>query len=266
METVFRQRDDNEFLNILNAIRDNEINDKMLSQLKTRYFPEVSELESNTIIICTTNAIADEINRKKMVELKTKNIVYKASISGTFESEVKENNYPALNYLELREKAQVMMIKNDKNGRWANGTVGVIEKLTDSSVYVKINNHVHEVSVETWQNIEYIYDANENKLKTNILGEYKQYPIKLSWASTIHKSQGKTYDKVIIDFSIKPFAHGQTYVALSRCKTLDGIILKQEITKEIIGIKYDIKVKEKIAKMKKNQYFNTDYFYDDIPF
>jgi len=260
METVFRQRKDNDFLNILNAIRDNEIDDKLLSKLNTRYFQEIGELESNTIILCTTNNCAYEINKQKMEALRTKKIVYKATISGSFESEIKESNYPVPEYLELKEKAQVMMVKNDKDGRWVNGTVGIIDKLTDSSVFVKINRHVYPVPIETWQNIEYIYDLQEETLATKILGEYKQYPIKLAWASTIHRSQGKTFDKVLIDFSIKPFAHGQTYVALSRCRTLNGIILKQLIDKKDISVKYDNRVKYFVVEMKKNnQYFDIDY-------
>jgi hypothetical protein len=229
LNTIFRQKDDNKFMEILNAIRENKISGEILRQLNERHFENIEESETGEIVLCATNNIASEINKRKMDELPTKAFLYEAEVKGIFEKEIPEKDYPAEKYLILKEQAQVMMIKNDISGRWVNGSIGIIKTLAENKIEVEINGTIFEVNKETWEAIDYKYDAKNDKLDTNIIGEYKQYPVKLAWAITIHKSQGKTFEKTIIDLGNGAFAHGQTYVALSRCKTLDGIRLKNPI-------------------------------------
>jgi ATP-dependent exoDNAse (exonuclease V) alpha subunit len=132
-------------------------------------------------------------------------------------------------FLKLKTGAQVMMIKNDSLKRWVNGTVGIISRLTNREIWVEIDGHSYKMELETWEDISYQYDARRKEIKENVLGKFTQFPVKLAWAMTIHKSQGKTFDKVVIDIGTGAFSHGQTYVALSRCKTLEGIVLNKEI-------------------------------------
>jgi ATP-dependent exoDNAse (exonuclease V) alpha subunit len=234
LNTIFRQKDDNQFITILNAIREKNIPDELLNQLNERYFEKIEERNGNEIILCTTNAIVNNINNRKMNALTTKQFLYKATVSGIFESEIGEKNYPAEKELVLKENAQVMMIKNDKDGRWVNGTIGIIKKLAHNKIDVKIHGTIFTINKETWEAVNYEYDEEEDELKTIIVGTYTQYPVKAAWAITVHKSQGKTFDHVIIDLGSGAFAHGQTYVALSRCKTLQGIRLKRPIQRRDI--------------------------------
>jgi hypothetical protein len=232
LETVFRQRSDFKFLEILNAIREGKITDELLSKLNERHFPIIEETVEREIVLGATNSIVEELNKRKMDELPTEEFVYCAELSGVFEFLVSEKDYPVEKNLILKEGAQVMMVKNDKIGRWVNGTIGVVKSLADNSIVVDIDGTDFDVGKESWEAIDYEYDPVNDKLDTKPIGEYRQYPIKLAWAITIHKSQGKTFEKIIIDLGGGAFAHGQTYVALSRCKTLNGIRLKQPIKRK----------------------------------
>jgi hypothetical protein len=234
LNTIFRQKDDNKFITILNAIREKNIPDELLNQLNERCFERIEESNRNEIILCTTNAIVNNINMKKMNMLNTKPFLYEASVSGIFEKEIGEKNYPVERNLILKENAQVMMIKNDREGNWVNGTIGIIKKLARDKIEVKIHGTIFPINKETWEAVDYKYDEEEDKLKPTIIGTYTQYPVRPAWAITVHKSQGKTFEHVIIDLGSGAFAHGQTYVALSRCKTLQGIRLKRPIQRKDI--------------------------------
>jgi ATP-dependent exoDNAse (exonuclease V) alpha subunit len=247
LNTIFRQKDDNKFMDILNAIREKNITEELLKQLNERYYERLDDTNDKEIMLCTTNNTVNDINKKKMNELKTKPFLYEAIVTGIFEMEIKE--YPVEKDLILKENAQVMMIKNDKDGNWVNGSIGMIKKLTNDQIDVEIHGTIFTINQETWEAIDYEYDEKNDKLNTNIVGTYSQYPLKPAWAITIHKSQGKTFEKIIIDLGQGAFAHGQTYVALSRCKTLNGIRLKKQIKRKDIIL--DDKVISFINEMNK---------------
>ena len=153
-----------------------------------------------------------------------------------------QKNAPAPEQLVLKEGAQVMTLKNDPQGRWVNGDIGIVKKCFDSSVKVQFENGtIQDVPADSWEMIRYEYDEIMDSLESEIVGTYSQIPLKLAWAVTIHKSQGKTFDKAIIDFGRGTFAHGQAYVALSRVKTLEGITLKNPLRPS------DIRVDERVV-------------------
>jgi ATP-dependent exoDNAse (exonuclease V) alpha subunit len=234
LNTIFRQKDDDTFIDILNAIRERSLTDDVLGQLNSRYYEGLEDTDDNEILLCATNRMVDEINKKKMDELPTKEFRYEASVTGVFESEIRGKDYPVEKSLKLKEGAQVMMIKNDKDGRWVNGSIGIIKRLADDLIDVEIHGTTFTVNREIWEAVDYEYDEEKDILNTNVTGTYSQYPLRPAWAITIHKSQGKTFEKVIIDLGGGAFAHGQTYVALSRCKTLNGIKLKKRINRKDI--------------------------------
>jgi len=158
--------------------------------------------------------------------LPGKEITYEATATGKFE----ESAYPTDTSLKLKKGAQVILIKNDPAKQWVNGTLAKVVALSNDSVVVDINGRTCDVPVVKWQKIEYSYDKDKDKIEDEVVGAFAQYPIKLAWAITIHKSQGQTFDKVIIDLGHGAFTHGQLYVALSRCTCLDGIMLKRPVT------------------------------------
>ena len=150
----------------------------------------------------------------------------RAEVSGQFE----ESIFPTEELLELKPGAQVMLIRNDPYKRWVNGSIGRISSLTDTQVWVEIGGTVYELEPETWHNIRYRYNQETNRIEEEEVGSFTQYPLRLAWAITIHKSQGQTFDKVMIDLGRGAFAHGQTYVALSRCTSLDGLVFSRPVT------------------------------------
>jgi ATP-dependent exoDNAse (exonuclease V) alpha subunit len=251
LNTMFRQKDDDYFVDILNMIRENNVTEGVLDKLNKRCVMQPDdELDDNRITLCSTNNAADNINRKRMAKLPTKLFSYEAKVSGIFKEKITDKDYPVDKNLTLKKDAQVMMIKNDKDGNWVNGTIGIVKKLTENGIEVKIHGTTFNIKRETWEAVDYEYDEETDRLKANVVGTYTQYPLKPAWAITIHKSQGKTFDKVIIDLGRGAFAHGQTYVALSRCKTLNGIFLKQPIKmKDVI---LDNTVADFHKKMKTN--------------
>lgn len=190
-----------------------------------------------TVHLVTTNALADKINTEKLEELKTPSKTYKGVLVGRFE----QKNAPAPEQLTLKIGAQVMTLKNDPSGKWVNGDIGIIEKLLDSSVRVRFEDgRVEEVIGDTWEMVRYEYDELHDQLDSEVVGKYTQIPIKLAWAVTIHKSQGKTFDTAVIDFGKGTFAHGQAYVALSRVRSLQGITLKNPLRAQ------DVRIDERI--------------------
>ena len=228
---VYRQTDQ-EFLEILNAIRDGDVANIDFNHLNERYDPGFEAGEEPYVYLCSHNKMADDINQEKLKDIKVSPKSYEAKLFGEF----KENQYPNEQFLELKVGAQVMFIRNDISGekKYFNGKLGEISSLDENDIKVILDGSEREITVkrEVWEQKKYSLDTDKN-IKEEVLGSFEQFPIKLAWAVTIHKSQGLTFDKVIIDAG-KSFTAGQVYVALSRCRTLEGIVLKSKITPEVI--------------------------------
>ena len=228
---VYRQKDE-KFLNILNAIRDGERNLIDFEELNSRYIPDFEPKEEAYVYLTSHNRMADDINLKKLAELPTESYLYKAKITGDF----KDSQYPNEETLELKVGAQVMFIRNDATAekKYFNGKLAEVVDLDDDEIHVRIEgqNEDYKLKRETWDQKRYTLGADKS-IQEEVLGSFEQFPIRLAWAVTIHKSQGLTFDRLIIDAG-KSFASGQVYVALSRCRTLEGIVLKSKITPEII--------------------------------
>ena len=228
---VYRQSDQ-EFLEILNAIRDGDVANIDFDHLNERYDPDFETGQDSYVYLCSHNKMADEINQQKLAEIKVDPNTYEAKLFGEF----KENQFPNEQFLELKIGAQVMFIRNDisPEKKYFNGKLGEIIGLDENEIRVVLEGSEREIVVkrEVWEQKKYFLDTDKN-IKEEVLGSFEQFPIKLAWAVTIHKSQGLTFDKVIIDAG-KSFTAGQVYVALSRCRTLEGIILKSKITPEVI--------------------------------
>ena len=231
LTTVYRQKDE-KFLDILNEIRDGEIGDIDFETLNERYIPDFEPTDEPYVYLTSHNRMADEINQKKLAELSGKTYSYKAEIVGNFN----ENQYPNDEILDLKVGAQIMFIRNDASGerRYFNGKLAEVVGLDEKEITVIIegDDENYVLKKEVWEQKKYSLDAEKN-ITEDVLGSFKQYPIRLAWAVTIHKSQGLTFDRLIIDAG-KSFASGQVYVALSRCRTLEGIVLKSTITPEVI--------------------------------
>ncbi len=233
LKHIYRQKN-KAFINILNEIRNNKLTDTSLNELNKRYIENFSPTDDDGYITLTThNNQADSINSSELNKLKTKTQTAIASIDGDFP----EHTYPTHFRLELKVGAQVMFIKNDSSfeKRYYNGKIGKIVRFEGKKVVVQCPNDVSEIIAEPekWDNINFTLNSTTKEIEENIKGSFSQIPLRLAWAITIHKSQGLTFDKAIIDVT-SSFAHGQTYVALSRCKTLDGIVLKRPIDKRSI--------------------------------
>lgn len=231
LTTVYRQKDE-KFLEILNEIRDGEIGDIDFDTLNERYIPDFEPTDEPYVYLTSHNRMADEINQKKLAELPGKPKFYNAEIIGNFN----ENQYPNDESLELKTGAQIMFIRNDASGerRYFNGKLAEVVDVDDKEVSVIIDgeDEIYKLKKETWEQKKYSL-GEDKSIQEEVLGSFKQYPIRLAWAVTIHKSQGLTFDRLIIDAG-KSFASGQVYVALSRCRTLEGIVLKSKITPEVI--------------------------------
>lgn len=231
LHTVFRQKDE-DFKNVLNSIRENKITEKELELLNTRYNPNLTiEAGDVRLTLATTKNIVKAINVTRMNNLTTQEYTYTAEIKGVFD----KNTYPTEEKLTIREGAQIMMLKNDTLKRWANGSLGIVKEINEEEVIIEIDNNSYTLEPSTWEVVEFEYNQDTKKIESVVTGSFSQYAIKPAWAMTIHKSQGQTFDKVIIDLGSGSFAHGQTYVALSRCKSLEGITLTKMIrSKDII--------------------------------
>lgn len=227
-----RQKADLHFVKILDNIRICKSDDLTLNAINERYLPNYTPKNEDFIIILTSiNAIANVENSKKLQELNYTRFTYEADIVGEF----KEEKYPTQKTLELKKFAQVILIKNDPSGRWVNGTIAKIDFLAKDIIEIRLQNgQTHKLQKETWDNRKYKYDRDKKRIVSETTGSFSQFPIKLAWAITIHKSQGLTFDNVMIDLGSGAFVNGQVYTALSRCRTLKGIVLKRKLRKEDI--------------------------------
>ena len=226
---VYRQADDT-FVRLLNNIRENRFDENTLHTLNQRYIPNFKPNDKAGYITLTThNYQAQQINNRKLQELPGPAYTYKAEIKDDFPA----YSYPTDEVLELKQDAQVMFVKNDSSGerRYYNGKIGRIVFISPSKIIVsdELGNDI-TVDRETWTNVKYTIDENTKDITETIAGSFSQYPLKTAWAITIHKSQGLTFEHAIIDASAA-FSHGQVYVALSRCKTLEGMVLSSPITR-----------------------------------
>ena len=225
LSTIYRQKDSS-FMELLNRVRNKEYTEEDLDTLNKRTQKDaVIPKKDTTVILTTTNSLANTINQDRLSKLPGKEITYEALASGKFE----ESAYPTDTSLKLKKGAQVILIKNDPGKQWVNGTLAKVVALSKDSIVVDINGRTCDVPIVKWQKIEYSYNEKEDKIEDEVVGAFAQYPIKLAWAITIHKSQGQTFEKVIIDLGNGAFTHGQLYVALSRCTRLDGIRLKRPV-------------------------------------
>ena len=229
---IHRQEDAG-FIEILNKIRNQKFDTDASDKLHKRYFPDFEGIGNGYIYLTTHNATVAKINETQLLKLKTKSFFYKAEIDGEF----RENSFPNDHVIELKVGAQVMFIRNDTSvlKNYYNGKIATVSYLSDDSIKVVFENEKeeYELAKEEWENKQYYVDKENNEIKEDVIGIFSQYPIRLAWAVTIHKSQGLTFDKAIIDAG-RSFAPGQVYVALSRCRSLEGIILKSKIHENVI--------------------------------
>lgn len=227
--TVYRQTE-RRFINLLDNIRTRSFDYEDLEEINQRVEAEIDE-DEYSITLCATNAKVNAINNAKLKEIAAPTYEFKAKVSGQFATSV----FPSEQYLWLKEGAQVMFVKNDPEGNYVNGSLGKITEISNDKIIVatKIRGEEKSLSLDRveWEVLKYEVDPKEpEKFKTKVSGTFTQYPIRLAWAITIHKSQGKTFDNIIIDLGRGAFDFGQTYVALSRCRTLEGIKLNKMIT------------------------------------
>lgn len=228
LDKIYRQSDE-AFIRILNQVRNNELDKDGYELLHSRYLPGFHPpKEDNFITLTTHNFKADNINSRELSLLEGNSFIFEAIVEGEFN----EKSFPADLSLQLKIGAQVMFVKNDteKARRFFNGKIGRVSKIEEDKIFVECKDEpsLIEVKKEKWRNIRYSLDKASNKIQENEVGSFTQYPLRLAWAITIHKSQGLTFEKAIIDAG-KAFAPGQVYVALSRCTSLQGIILHSRI-------------------------------------
>lgn len=244
LQHIYRQSDKT-FIDILNRVRDNRISHNIIEKLNSRYLPDILKKKNEgSVILCTHNRKTKAINDKRLSEIESKSYFYQCEVEGDFDPKT----YPNSEILELKEGSQVMFIKNDYQHKaterdYYNGSIGKVVELEEKKVLVRLQENGKEISVEpyTWEKYRYSMDKKTMEIVQEVIGSFKQYPLKLAWAITIHKSQGLTFDKAIIDAD-QSFTHGQYYVALSRCKTLEGLTLASPFSPEAVIT--DVKVND----------------------
>lgn len=231
----YRQTD-NEFIQILNAIRNKTATQQHLNTINKRFNPDFNpKIADKFITLTATNNIADKINQAQLKKIESHEYKYHAKIKGN----ISANSYPNDENLVVKPDAQIMFLNNDSSKRWVNGTIGIIKSIEhdyeEDIINVELaDNSIVSVMPYKWDMFKFLYNKESGKIESEAIGSFTQYPIMLAWAITIHKSQGKTFDKIIIDIGKGTFAPGQLYVALSRCTTIKGIILNKKFEQKHI--------------------------------
>lgn len=249
---VYRQ-EEGTFVGLLNRIRTGDDLECVTAELNQRCF-QLDSFCPDITLSCTNNA-ADQINRDELQRLPSRECSFKGRIEGQFR--IEEDNLPSPLNLRLKVGARIMFTKNDEQHRWVNGTLGIVQETAQGSIRVKLvsdsRGMVCDVLPVTWETYKYVYDPEQDRIVASKVGQYTQYPLMLAWAVTIHKSQGKTLDNVLVDLGYGAFASGQVYVALSRCRSIEGIRLACPIRKT--DVKCDPVIKRfylALAEMKGN--------------
>lgn len=261
---IYRQSESS-FVELLNAVRTNALSAAQLDQLNSHYAPGFNPHENEGYIRLTThNAKARDVNVQKLADLPSPSVFFKATVTDVFP----ESSFPTDETLELKVGAQVMFVKNDPspNKAFFNGKIGVISSISDEGIEVRFPDGSFVMAPKLkWDNVQLEMDEAK-ELKEKVIGSFEQYPLRLAWSITVHKSQGLTFDKVILDVN-SAFAHGQVYVALSRCRSLDGLVLNSRLTPAAILndsqiLNFTNSAKEKFVsdtqlEQMKNAYFET---------
>lgn len=238
LEKIFRQKDQ-KFIDVLNSVRERDVNlypsleiiNENVLKDKKKLAKEM--VNGETICITTTNYKSKNINDYFLNRLTCDFYHFNAKITGDFS----EKLYPTDNSLKLGVGCKVMLIRNEKEIGYVNGDIGIITEIDNSKIVVKIRGRKVFIKKATWENVKYEYNSNSISIEKKVLGSFEQYPLKLAWSITIHKSQGQSYNRVFIDFGKGTFTSGQAYVALSRCRSLDGLMLNQPIS--VVDVKLD---------------------------
>lgn len=227
LTTVYRQKD-MRFIEVLEEVRRNRITQILLDYLNQRVVKNENQIPHGLILLTPTNSKANDVNIKKLNGLHADEFNFLGKKTGNFD----ENEMSTEMFLKLKVGAQIMMVKNDLSKRWVNGSIGVINKIENNKIFVKINGRVFDVEPVLWE--KWDYKLKEGKYEPVVIGTFEQFPIKLAWAATIHKCQGQTFEKAVVDFDTGSFTHGMTYVALSRVKSLEGLHLIREVERKDI--------------------------------
>lgn len=238
LEKIYRQRDER-FIALLNTIRNNTVKDEHLALLNTRCKPDFhTDPDEFYVYLTPTNSMAEDINLRQLSAIKGEPV----TLEGYLYGDLTEDSLPTESLLTLKEGAQVMLVNNDPAGQWVNGSIGRVIGFDYDGKEIKTigvelsSGEVVEVNRYRWELYEYYYDKERKSVESRVTGSFTQFPLKLAWAVTIHKSQGKTFDRVVIDIGKGAFAPGQVYVALTRCTSLEGIVLKRPIEKKHIFV------------------------------
>ncbi len=231
LQAVFRQKHP-EFKAVLNVIREGSRDSWIFTELSKRTFPVDYCLPKNTILLTATNKAARALNATQLSKLNTKSHTYTAIMTGNFPS----SSQPTDTELTLKVGAQVIFTKNDQQRRWVNGTTGIVKSLSKNTVKISCGKQTFNVEPVSWDITGYTYNQELGEIEQELTGTFTQIPLRTAWAMTIHKSQGCTFDKVAIDLGTGAFAHGQTYVALSRCSSLSGLYVLQALRPQDIII------------------------------